>query len=83
MSIARTMVHDPPVLIFDEPTSGLDVLVDRVVLAEGRELPGPGEDDRVLDARDVRGREAVFPGGDHPQGPGPGEGEPVELLRAF
>jgi len=26
VSIARTVVHDPPVLIFDEPTSGLDVL---------------------------------------------------------
>ncbi len=26
VSIARTMAHDPPVLIFDEPTVGLDVL---------------------------------------------------------
>jgi sodium transport system ATP-binding protein len=26
VSIARTVVHDPPVLIFDEPTVGLDVL---------------------------------------------------------
>lgn len=32
VSIARTIVHDPPVLIFDEPTSGLDVLVARNVL---------------------------------------------------
>jgi sodium transport system ATP-binding protein len=27
VSIARTVVHDPPVLIFDEPTVGLDVIV--------------------------------------------------------
>ncbi|MFH1575034.1 MAG: ABC transporter ATP-binding protein, partial [Acidobacteriota bacterium] len=26
VSIARTVAHDPPVLIFDEPTVGLDVL---------------------------------------------------------
>jgi len=32
VSIARTIVHDPPVMIFDEPTSGLDVLVARKVL---------------------------------------------------
>jgi sodium transport system ATP-binding protein len=31
VSIARTIVHDPPVLIFDEPTSGLDVLVARAL----------------------------------------------------
>ena len=32
VSIARSIVHDPPVLIFDEPTSGLDVLVARKLL---------------------------------------------------
>ena len=32
VSIARAIVHDPPVLIFDEPTIGLDVLVARSVL---------------------------------------------------
>lgn len=26
VSIGRTVLHDPPVLIFDEPTSGLDIL---------------------------------------------------------
>ncbi len=41
VSIARTIVHDPPVLIFDEPTSGLDVLVARSLrqrIAELREM---------------------------------------------
>jgi len=32
VSIARTLVHDPPVMIFDEPTHGLDVLVARTVI---------------------------------------------------
>jgi sodium transport system ATP-binding protein len=31
-SMARTLVHDPPVMIFDEPTLGLDVLAVRTVL---------------------------------------------------
>ncbi len=26
VSIARSIIHDPPVMIFDEPTSGLDIL---------------------------------------------------------
>jgi sodium transport system ATP-binding protein len=32
VSIARAIIHDPPVLIFDEPTAGLDILVARSVL---------------------------------------------------
>lgn len=32
VSIARAMIHDPPVLIFDEATVGLDVLVGRALL---------------------------------------------------
>lgn len=32
VSIARAIIHDPPVLIFDEPTISLDVLVARSVL---------------------------------------------------
>ena len=43
VSIARTIVHDPPVLIFDEPTSGLDVLVARVVLQKIVELRDLGK----------------------------------------
>ncbi len=43
VSIARTIVHDPPVLIFDEPTSGLDVLIARVVLQRIAELRDSGK----------------------------------------
>ncbi|MFZ0213256.1 MAG: ATP-binding cassette domain-containing protein [Candidatus Acidiferrales bacterium] len=31
VSIARTLVHDPPVMIFDEPTNGLDVMAARSI----------------------------------------------------
>lgn len=32
VSIARTMVHDPAVMIFDEPTLGLDVMAARTIV---------------------------------------------------
>ena len=47
VSIARALVHDPPVIIFDEATSGLDVLVARSLL------------DTVADLRD-HGKCVVF-----------------------
>lgn len=33
VSIARTLVHDPAVMIFDEPTVGLDVMTARSIVA--------------------------------------------------
>lgn len=32
VSIARTLIHDPAVMIFDEPTNGLDVLAARTIV---------------------------------------------------
>ena len=43
VSIARALVHDPPVLIFDEATSGLDVLVARALLNTVAELRDQGK----------------------------------------
>jgi sodium transport system ATP-binding protein len=43
VSIARALIHDPPVLIFDEATSGLDVLVAREVLRTVANLRDAGK----------------------------------------
>ena len=32
VSIARTIIHDPAVVVFDEPTTGLDVLSSRAIV---------------------------------------------------
>ncbi len=32
VSIARTMIHDPEVVVFDEPTTGLDVITARAII---------------------------------------------------
>jgi sodium transport system ATP-binding protein len=42
-SIARTLVHDPAVMIFDEPTSGLDVMTARTITAFIRECRNNGK----------------------------------------
>lgn len=43
VSIARAMIHDPPVLVFDEATLGLDVLVARNLLGVIRSLRDAGK----------------------------------------
>jgi sodium transport system ATP-binding protein len=43
VSVARAVVHDPPVMIFDEPTAGLDVLVARALLGTIAELREQGK----------------------------------------
>ncbi len=43
VSIARAMIHDPPVLVFDEATLGLDVLVARNLLSVIRSLREAGK----------------------------------------
>jgi len=42
-SIARTLVHDPPVMIFDEPTLGLDIMTARTITAFIRECRNNGK----------------------------------------
>src|ERR1700744_2706700 len=42
-SIARTLVHDPPVMIFDEPTLGLDIMTARTITAFIRECRDQGK----------------------------------------
>lgn len=43
VSVARALVHDPPVVIFDEPTVGLDVLVARALMETVAELRDQGK----------------------------------------
>ena len=43
VSVARAIVHDPPILIFDEPTLGLDVLVARAVMENIERLRALGK----------------------------------------
>jgi sodium transport system ATP-binding protein len=42
-SIARTLVHDPAVMIFDEPTLGLDVMTSRAIVKFVRECRDRGK----------------------------------------
>ena len=42
-SIARTLIHDPAVMIFDEPTLGLDVMTARTIVRFVRECRDRGK----------------------------------------
>lgn len=42
-SIARTLIHDPAVMIFDEPTLGLDVMAARAIVQFVRQCRGRGK----------------------------------------
>lgn len=42
-SIARTLIHDPQVMIFDEPTNGLDVMTARSIIEFIRECRTRGK----------------------------------------
>ncbi|MBI5867766.1 MAG: ATP-binding cassette domain-containing protein [candidate division Zixibacteria bacterium] len=42
-SIARTLIHDPPLLILDEPTIGLDVVTSRAIVEFIREARTRGK----------------------------------------
>jgi len=43
VSIARTVIHDPAVVVFDEPTTGLDVLTSRSIIELVRRCRSEGK----------------------------------------
>ena len=43
VNIARTMIHEPEVVVFDEPTSGLDVMASRSIIRLIRECKKLGK----------------------------------------
>jgi sodium transport system ATP-binding protein len=42
-SISRTLIHNPPVMIFDEPTNGLDIMTARTITSFIRECRDDGK----------------------------------------
>ncbi len=43
VAIARSIIHDPQVIIFDEPTAGLDVLASQTVIAYMKDAKAKGK----------------------------------------
>ncbi|MBP1929854.1 ABC-2 type transport system ATP-binding protein [Methanolinea mesophila] len=58
VAIARSLIHDPSVLIFDEPTSGLDPMTSRFIVDYLRELKSAGKT-IILSAHNLYQVEAI------------------------
>ena len=43
VNIARTMIHEPDVVVFDEPTSGLDVMTSQSIIKMIRDCKDMGK----------------------------------------
>lgn len=81
VNIARTILHDPPVVVFDEPTSGLDVITSRAIVELIRGCRGQGKSvilstHNMGEARRLCDRIGVIHGGRLYA-----EGTPEEILR--
>ena len=58
VAIARSLLHDPSLLIYDEPTSGLDPMTSRFIISYLRHLPEKGKT-VVLSAHNLSQVEAI------------------------
>ena len=82
VGIARTVVHDPPVLVLDEPTAGLDVIASRAIIELVRSCRRAGKtvlfSTHVMsEASKLADRVGVLYGGRLVR-----EGSPAELIAA-
>ena len=66
VSIARTMIHDPQVLVFDEPTVGLDVITAKSIIQLIRQCRTRRQDRDLFHPYHGRGEPAQRRPGHHP-----------------